>query len=112
MELRSYSLQAGLASMGFLTQRALVPASQHPWSLALGDVDQNLDELANAEAPADKVAWKIQQLVQHKCSRHAIKAGLKLLLDCPWGTATVEQQHSSASVMVRLHGMYELDTLQ
>ena len=42
-ELRSKTLAAGHVSIAFLTQRLLLSASKPPWSIATGDVGEELE---------------------------------------------------------------------
>ena len=44
-------------------------------------------------------------------NRTLIERGVALLLDCPWGTAPAEQLHASAASLMRIHPVYETETL-
>jgi hypothetical protein len=41
-----------------------------------------------------------------------LKQGLELLLDCPWSTASAEQQHASATLMKKYHKEYSTESLR
>ena len=102
-ELRSRVLSAAHVANGFLYTKCLTPAKQLPWSLGVGDVDENLSRLAGGPLPAQPTAQKIWQLLRIGYNNAQLKIGLALLLDAPWGTASVEQQHASATVVKKFH---------
>ena len=62
-KLRSDSIAAGHISIAFLANRVFNEASKLPWSLAVGDQDRNLEELAAGPEPLDPTASKIWKLL-------------------------------------------------
>ena len=50
-------------------------------------------------------------LCRMEYSRDEIKAGLNLLLECPWATAVAEQQHGSMAVFRKFHQEYEQESM-
>ena len=110
-KLRSDALAAGHISIAFLTNRMFNEAAKLPWSLAVGDQDHNLEELAQGPEPSEPTAAKIWKLLHIGFNRFAIKKALRLLLDCPWGTASAEQQHASATALRRHHPEYGTESL-
>lgn len=109
--LRSDVLAAGQVSIGFITTKALGEARKLPWSLGCGDVDRNLDGLLAGATPAEPIAAKIKRLLELGYSRSQIKQALALLMDCPWGTQSVEQGHASATLLKRAHPDFGKETL-
>jgi hypothetical protein len=110
-ELRSDVISAGHISVAFLHTRVFSEAEKHPWSLACGDVESNLEDLANGPEPAERTAKKIWRLLHMGFNRHDVQEGLKLLLDCPWSTASAEQQHASATLVKKFHHEVGTDVL-
>ena len=110
-ELRNDSVAASMTSAGFIHRR-LREAQGHPWSLCVGDVDRNLDELRREEAPTERVALQIYRLLRIGYSRGAIKQGLALMANCPWSSVCVEQGHVCASMTMRRHKEYSANTMR
>ena len=111
-ELRSDTLAAAHASVAFASLRVFKPAKQHPWSLAQGDIDQNLETLQQLqEAPAEPTTQKIWRLVRIGFSRATLVKGIELFREIGWSSTSVEQQHGSASTVHRYHKTYGTETL-
>jgi len=110
--LRSDCLHAVHISRGFMKLRFFSAAAQLPWSLAQGDKDANLQALKAGPQPQEPIAAKIWTLLHLGFNKHQLKQGLELLLDCPWGTASAEQQHASATATKRLHEEYSTESLR
>lgn len=110
-KLRSDVLAAAHVQVGFIMTKALGEAKGLPWSLGCGNVDQNLDELLAGGPPTDPTAAKIKRLLELGYNRAQIKQGLALLLDCPWGTQSVEQGHASATLVKKAHPDFSRDSL-
>ena len=109
--LRSDVLAAGHTSIGFISTRTLSEARKLPWSLGCGDVEKNLDELIAGVEPAEPTAAKIRRLLRLGYNRLQIKQALTLLLDCPWGTQSVEQGHASATLVKKMHPEFSKESL-
>ena len=101
--LRSEVISAAQASMAFFSVRALAEARKLSWCLGAGDKDKNLDNLAAGPMPAEPVSAKIWHLVRLGFNRTQLKQALDLLMDCPGGMASAEQQHASATTVKKLH---------
>eukprot|EP00974_Lingulodinium_polyedra_P134167 11228301-Lingulodinium_polyedra.AAC.1 len=101
--LKSETLAAAHTSIGFVTMRCLAEAKKLPWCLGVGDVDSNLDSLLEGPVPQEPMAAKVHQLLSVGFNREQVKQALSLLLDCPWGTATVEQGHASGTLLKKFH---------
>ena len=65
-ELKDACLQASQSAVAFLSYRVFSVAHSLPWSLTLGDIGQNLTDLAGAEGPqiTDPVSKKICRLLE------------------------------------------------
>jgi hypothetical protein len=109
--LRSEVISAAHVSMAFFSMRTLAEARKFPWCLGVGDKDKNLDDLAAGPMPAEPVSAKIWHLVRLGFNRTQLKQGLDLIVDCPWGTASAEQQHASATIMKKFHPEYGMESL-
>ena len=109
--LRSSVMYAAHKAIAFIHDRALSAAKELPWSLIVGNMNENLDRLAAGPCPDEPVAAKIWRLLGRSFPRSHIIRGLELLQDCPWGTATVEQQHASGTVMRKYHAEMGQDML-
>ena len=112
LRLRSECVDAALVCGAFITRSVLYQLEKCPWSLVMGDIDENLDALQEqARAPRELIAKKIQTLLRMDFSRDVIKEGLMLLRDVHWSTASCEQGHGSASAISRQHPNYGLAML-
>ena len=89
--------EASVVQAGFISYH-LREVEEYPWSLAIGNVKQNLIALGAGPCPQDETASKIWQLVQLQGADDELISGISLLLDVPWSTKTVEEGHSSASI--------------
>ena len=96
-------LSAGHRAIAYVNIKTLSEARSHPWSLAVGDMDGNLMALQQGPEPEEPVARKIWHLLRLGVDLKQVKQGLSLLLDCPWGTASAEQQHASGTIMRKFH---------
>ena len=75
-----------------------------PWSLAIGDVGSNLDDLEQSEDEVHHpVVKKIKQLLKLKYNRAELQEAVLLLRECRCSTAFAEQLHAHASVLHKLH---------
>ena len=110
-QLQSEVLSAAHTAIGFISTRVLTEAQKLPWALATGDLEQNLADLKEGPKPDERTAAKVRSLLQVGYNRELLKQGLMLMQDCPWSSASVEQQHASATVIKRLHPEYGQETL-
>ena len=104
-EFRSDTLAAIGTSVGFMNTQIWSAVSAGPWALAQGNIAENLEALKLKAAPpcSDSTSRNIWQLLREGCGIQYLVEGVSLLLDIGWSSATVEQQHASASVMRRAH---------
>ena len=110
--LRSECLHAAHICRGFMQHRFFAAALEYPWRLATGDQDANLASLRSGPKPAEECAGKVWELMHLGYNKNQIKQGLDLVLDAPWGTASAEQQHASATLIMRHHKDYNTETLR
>ena len=73
--------------------------SSLPWSLASGDIETKLSSLRTAVQPSEEVSSRIWSLVGRGFPLAQLSQALRLVQDIPMGTAQVEQQHASATLM-------------
>ena len=104
-KLRSKVILVAQASVAFMNRR-LAPFQELPWSLASGDIVQNLNQLKEGPAPIDGTARKIWQLLQEQWDFGQIVAGVELMAEVHCSTTIVEQGHGSAALVHRQHRQY------
>ena len=102
-ELRSVVLAGGHTAVGYMHWKTFSPLERHPWSIACGDQDANLQALKDGDMPSQPTASKIWALLQMGLNRDKIKRALDLLLDAPWATSATEQGHSMGALVKRMH---------
>ena len=90
----------------------LEPASNLPWRLCRGDLDENIDEIASLlDPPEEPCTSNIWHLIQEGFSKHQLKLVLEALGECPWSSLPAEQQHASVSLLHRWHPEYGIESL-
>ena len=109
--LKPDTVAAGSIACAFVHSRYVTKAGQLPWSLACGDPAANLEALSEQPQLQEATAAKIWTLLRLGYNRQQLLAGLRLLLDAPWGTVAVDQQHASAEVIKRFHHEVGMETL-
>ena len=107
--IRSWCMESSLTSAAFMTRKFFRVAKQLPWSLAIGDIHQNLELLALQEEPEEETASKIWQLLRMGYNRASLVEGVELLAHVHWSTGGVEQAHGSAAIVRKYHPMYSMD---
>ena len=101
--LRSRCLLAAHDQSSYFLWRS-TPAQELPWSLLIGDVDENLRELVSSSMPSDAgCAAKIWQLLKLNTPVELIKEGLQLLGSLSWSAKRTEEGHVTGSRSVRHH---------
>lgn len=110
--LQSDCIGAAWVSASFFTRQVLRIASEPPWALAIGDISLNLDRLASQDhRPVDLTTRKIQELARMRWHRPQLIEAVHLMKFLSWSTLSVEQGHSSATLMHRHHAEYSQDVL-
>ena len=110
--IRSACLDCAHTSCSYTHRNFLSHVRSLPWSLAIGDIDANLESLATSSvAHDDPVVKKIQTLLKMKFSRPQLIEAVGMFRDCRWSTAFAEQLHAHAAVLHRLHREYTAETL-
>ena len=111
MDISSSVFQAGHTQAAWITHKVFSKARSLPWSLCSGGaffIRKKLQHLAESPMPFEPVAWKIWKLMQPPLCYplEMLVLAIKLLGDCPWSTAFIEQLHASAATIHRLHPDY------
>ena len=110
--IRSACLHCAHTSCSYIHHNFLDHVRSLPWSLAIGDIEANLESLATSSAPLDgPVAKKIHALLTMNFSRPQLVKAVAMFKDCRWSTAFAEQLHAHAAVLHRLHREYHAETL-
>ena len=110
-DLRSSTVGASHTSYHFIWRRILKPSGELPWSLASGDVLDNLDALRVGERPLEPMAEQMWLLLQCGFDVEQLASTVRLLLEVSWTTTMAEQQHSSLALLMRYHPDYSEKTL-
>ena len=113
-ELRSQALSSAHTSLGFVHQRVWSAVDDYPWKLAVGDVGQHLEDLAAMDQPpaeesVTRKIWALASSGDYPLDDLAEAVGL--LSHISWSSATVEQQHASATQIKSRHSQYGANTL-
>ena len=111
MDLRDKAIRAAHISFHFLWRRVLEPSADLPWSLARGDVEANLQELADGDCPDEPFSKHIWQLYHGNYHRVHLLDTIKLLGEVGWTSMVCEQQHGSLAQLRRRHPEYSMHTL-
>lgn len=110
--LRSECTHAATVSYHFFWRRVLLPASQRPFSLATGDIRENLRDLASEdESPPEGVTAQLWRLLRGGFPESQLVQAVEQWKDIPWTTTIVEQMHGSLAVLRRAHPEYGGATL-
>ena len=104
-ELKMKTIEAAHVSYHFLWRRVLEPASELPWRLCRGNIDDNLQELAEMEsAPEEPCARNMWHLLRDPLfPRSQLRGVIELLGQCSWSSMPAEQQHGRLSLLHRWH---------
>ena len=110
--IRSACLHCAHTSCSYIHHNFLDHVRSLPWSLAIGDIEANLESLATSSAPLDDPVTKnIHALLKMNFSRPQLVEAVAMLKDCRWSTAFAEQLHAHAAALHRLHREYHAETL-
>jgi len=109
--LRSSVLAAAHVSVAGMHERFLSVARKLPWSLALGDIMENLIALSNGEEPEEATAAKIWHLMKLGWNRTVLRDAVALLLEIQWATKVAEEQHASAACIAKYHPEMAADAM-
>ena len=111
-ELKMKTIEAAHVAYHFIWRRVLEPAALFPWKLCRGDLDQNLLDLRNMQAPPDEpCASNLWHLLQADFPMAQLRGVLHLFGQCSWSSLPAEQQHGSLSLLHRWHPEYGLESL-
>ncbi len=100
-------MQAALTSQGYVNKEVFSYVQQHPFSLAVGDVAANVQQLAEqAEATSDPTTQQLRNLLDLGVPSEKIVAALELLREAPFSIGIVEEAHASGAVLMRDHRQY------
>jgi len=87
-------------------------ARAHPFSIAVGNQDVNLDTLEQSAVPVDVAAMRIRNLALDGFPRKGLKTGLDRMLDVSFTSLISEQDINGISVNKRFHPEYCREMLQ
>eukprot|EP00974_Lingulodinium_polyedra_P099945 9681347-Lingulodinium_polyedra.AAC.1 len=78
-----------------MEREAFQPAGGLPFSLAVGNIEDNLRELQVAQDATEATTWKIQKLLRQGDMFYELVEAVKLFKQVPFATVSVEQAHAS-----------------
>jgi hypothetical protein len=107
---KNEAIAAAATSHVYLMERLRVYRT-YPWSLAVGDIDANLDALAAGPIPADSIAAKIHTGLSIGMPKAIFVDGCKLLLQCAGTSMKAEHPHVVATMLMRSHKAYCTKTM-
>ena len=110
-EVKDAVIKAGHVSFHFLWRRDLLPASQYPWPLCRGDIEENLQGLREGSCPDEPVASQLWQLMHIEYPMPQIVESVRLMGELGWTSLPAEQQHGSLALYRRWHPDYGCETL-
>ena len=106
-EYKTEALCAAHVSIAFMRFRLLRSARELPWSLAQGNILENLEALSRGDAPAEPIAGKACELLKRLgytlANRKWLQQAILLLLEIRWDVVVAEQQHASGTLIARFH---------
>lgn len=110
--LRGEAIAAAHVSVAFISSKVFCEARRGAWGLVQGCVDANLAALHQQDgSPDDDTLWKIKELMGLGFNVEQLKEALALVRDISWSTTSVEQQHGSASVIMKLHDTFSRESM-
>ena len=95
----------------FIWRRVLAPAGQLPWSLVAGNIQENLEELADGEEPEEPVGKQLWKLMHRGHNLQELIAAVDVLGECCWSSLPAEQQHGSLAMLHKWHPDYSTHSL-
>lgn len=111
--LRSGVIAAGHIAYGFFWFRSLRRLDSLPFSIARGDVAQNLHDLADGDVPDEVVSAKIHTLLtKGMVLVPRVLAAVERFRDISFSNRIVEQVHAHAATSCRYHSRYGVETVR
>ena len=109
--LKNDCITATTIAAGFINC-ALRPARKLPWTLCIGNLDENVDKLMRGPLPSEEISLKIVELVGLGYNRADITKALELLGQVSWSATATEQAHVAASSIMKQHKAYGEDMMR
>ena len=110
-DLRSDCLDSAHVACAYVDQNFFAEVRCLPWTLAMGNIEENVEVLAQSGRPADEVAGKIWELCRLQCNRKELVEAISMFRECRWSTAVAEQLHGFGASIHKLHRDYGEETL-
>ena len=110
-EMRDDMTQSALTQVAYMRMN-LREARVLPWTVCRGDVRANLLALQAGPRPAEPTSQKIYDLLHMGASLDEVEKGVGLLAQEPWATKSVEDGHSAASTIMRMHKKLSREVMQ
>lgn len=111
--LRHGALRSAHTSMTCIDQKTMRWALGRPWSLARGNVNDNLEALRAIDFPpeTDPVTNRIQALARLGRNRLQVIDAVLLLSEISWTSKVAEEMHGSIAAIHRLQGDLDSESL-
>ena len=105
---RDLVLRSANVSVAYLLDRCLDDAEGLPWSLCVGNIQDNLQSLVAGPPPVPgSTAAKLSVLVRLGFNRVVLEEAVQCIGHVKFSTITAEQLHGSIAVCHRAHPEYE-----
>lgn len=113
-KLMQHTIRSAHIALAFLHYRIFSHAKSLPWSLCIGDILSNVRRLVSLPTkPSEQISGKIWEVLRRGiATMDEVVGAIQLLAQLPWATKMAEEQHSSTSVMSRLHPEYDPETVR
>ena len=100
-------------SLAYLDKRVFSTLCSFPWSLCIGDLSQNLDDLLQQEEmPNEITPQKIWSLGRSGYDRGRLLQALEAMQDLSFTSHLTEKLHASAALVKRHHPDYGARTTE
>ena len=111
VEFKSSAIAAAHLSYHFIWRKVLHTVTEYPWSLARGDIEENLIDLSDSDRPSEPMASQYWLSMQVRLNLPQLVETVQLLQERNWTPTIAEQQHGSLAALKRAHPEYHEDTL-
>eukprot|EP00971_Amphidinium_carterae_P327956 6459574-Amphidinium_carterae.4 len=114
MKLRDVVLRGSHVALAYVYRKVIDELMRAPFSLAVGDLSQNIRELAAvvAPGPSDSLSQKLWTCLVHEGrDQSELVRVLELLRHCSCTSYFAERQHASTALVKRSHPAYDSNLL-
>ena len=113
-QFRDQTVRGAHVALAYLNKKVFDELAAPPWSLAIGDCEQNLREFVTSPAASDtdRLSAQLRALsTEQGRSDTVLLQILTLMQQCSFSTHFTERQHASAATLKRYHPDYDVNFL-